>query len=134
MNRVIPIVLVFWMLAMFGCAHSHPRMQNAPVISVSGPNTTEAKDAGSARVVAYPEAEYVYAVGIGKFPADSISPAQGWARAKRAAVDTATANLLAEAERQHRTDLQAIQGTPADQAIQDGSESLRGSIGQAEML
>jgi hypothetical protein len=130
MNRALTLVTIFSMLSALGCAHDYGHMQNQLAPGDSGSNVMEAKYAGDERAVAVPEDGYIYSLGIGKLPQDSISQAQGWARAKRAAIDTATANLVTEAEKLHQTG----RSTPSVERIEDRAGHLLGTVGQAEIV
>lgn len=88
------------LLLMNGCAHT-----NTSNVSRSLPKAAPAEKGpvkhGKSQLNNTPdssEQKYIYAVGYGKVPANGSSPSAGWARAKRAALDSAYANLLLKAQ------------------------------------
>jgi hypothetical protein len=77
----------------------------------------------------------VYAEGGGKFPDDSISQDQGWARAKRAAIDNAIMNLIAEAGKQdHLAVPDASQGKTFEDNAEARAGQMRAAISHAEIV
>jgi len=131
------LLTILWMVATAGCAHGHLQARTEPAPGYSDPSIMEADASNTHRHDGHAEDGYVYAAGFGKLPEDSPSEIQGWARAKRAAIDDATANLLVVARKQQRpvaAGRHTGKSPAGKEAMQAASGPVRGRVSQAEIV